>query len=217
MNQTMGILFILAAAAILVIAISNFVPQFGAATTVAERQQDYKLMTTTTDLRFDMGVQFLVQILVTGVLVLLGWFLYAAETPQTGYAIVVGVLLLAMIIIRVTPLVPWAAVKLSPGTLFYAAQVRLPVSDDATRWYVTLPVDSNFRIGVIDAEASEGKGVALLDFGADATLRAQYDSAYRSTMILGSVTGTATIARQDQKTHIFMIPRIKVAGLEKPG
>jgi len=207
MTKFLGILIFLTAAVVLIIAITNFTPQFSAAGTVADQQQQYGLSTTTTDLRYAMGIEFIVQLIVTGLLAVLGWFLYGSETEQYGYMVVLGVLLLAMVIVRVTPVLPYSMAKLSPGTAFYGVRLKLPASSDATSYYVTLPQSKTFRVAVVDSAAEEGKGLVMLDFGPDQTLLNTYLQSRPPVAVLGSVAGTATIARE---RLVFMIPKVKV-------
>ena len=213
MNKVLGIVFFILAGLVLALGIANMAPQFSAAQTVADHQSDYKLETNTTDLRIRPGVEFTIQIFVAAALGMLGFYLYNSETEQTGYAIVVGVLVLGTILIRVTPILPWSVVKLSPGTAFYGTVGKLPLTGDATSWYTVLPMDKNFRIGVADANAvGEGKGVAAFLFP-DEIMAHSYDATAGKTVILGSISGTATIARG---SHLaFLIPKIKVNEIVK--
>lgn len=207
MTKIAGVLFILLAAALLIIAITNFTPQFAAASGIAAQQTQYGLTTTTTDLRFAMGIQLVVQIFVVGFLALLGWFLYGSETEQYGYVIAVGVLALFMALIRLTPVMSWGAVKLSPGTLFYGTQAKLSITQDASRWYVTMPTSDQYRIGTVDDKAPEGKGVILLDFHKDQQLLNTYTQSPKPVDVIVSISGTGTIARSKE---VFMIPKAKV-------
>jgi hypothetical protein len=207
MTKITGVLFILLAVALLVITISNFTVQFAAAGPVAEKQGDYGLTTTTTDLRLAMGIELLVQILVVGVLALIGWFLYASETEQYAYVIVVGVIFLVMVLVRVTPLLSWSTIRISPGTLFYGCQSRLALVSDATQWYATMPTSDQFRVGTVNASAPQGKGVILLDFHNDQELLTKYTQSPKPVEVVVSISGTGTIA---WKRDVFMIPKAKV-------
>jgi hypothetical protein len=207
MTKITGILFFLLAAAMLVITITNFTPQFAAANGIAAKQSQYGLTTTTTDLRWASGVELVVQLIVVSLIVMLGWFLYGSETEQNGYVIVVGVLILAAALIRMTPMISWNTLKVSPGTLFYGCQAKITLVGDASRFYVTLPVSDQYRIGTVDEKAPEGKGVILLDFHKDQELLTQYTQAPKPVEVLVSVSGTGTIAREKV---VKMIPKAKV-------
>jgi len=204
MTKIIGALFFLLAVAMFVIAITNFTPQFGAAVSVAEKSD---LSTTTTDLRWASGVELVVQLFVVACIFLLGWFLYASETEQHGYVIVLGVLILGMALVRVTPMISWGTLRVSPGTLFYGCQARLSLVGDATQWYVTLPISDQYRVGTVDNAAPEGKGVILLDFHKDSELLTKYMQAPKPVEVLVSVSGTGTIARPKV---VKMIPKAKV-------
>ena len=204
MTKIIGALFFLLAVAMLIIAITNFTPQFGAAISVAEKDE---LSTTTTDLRWASGVQLVVQLFVVACIVLLGWFLYGSETEQHGYVIVVGVLIQGMALVRMTPMISWGTLRASPGTLFYGCQARISLVGDATQWYVTLPISDQYRVGTVDNAAPEGKGVILLDFHKDSELLTKYMQAPKPVEVLVSVSGTGTIARPKV---VKMIPKAKV-------
>ena len=213
MTKVLGILFFILAATVLAVGIGNFSPQFAAAAAIADHQQEYGLETNTTDLRMGVGIEMIVQVFVAGALVMIALFLYNSETDQPGYSVAVGILVAVAVVIRMTPVLPWSLAKISPGTAFYGAAVKIPISDDATKWYVILPQNKDSRIAVADASAAEGKGVLLLDFAGDDTLRNHYDSAHTPATVIGSIIGTATIARGMHKS--FLIPRMKVSAVTK--
>ncbi len=207
MTRTLGMGFFLLAGIVLLLAITNFTGQFSAAGEVAEHDSEYGLSTTTTDLRLAMGIQFLVQILVTGLLAVVGWFLFSSETEQIGYLIAAGVLLTAMGVIRLTPVLPMSMARLSAGTAFYGTQVALEVSADDTAYYVTLPQNASYRIGRVAPDQPEGKAHVLLDFRGDQSLLGTYLKSASPVTVIGSVSGTRTLARDRE---VFMVPRVKV-------
>ena len=210
MTKSLGVVLFLLGALVLGLAINNFVAQFASADYVAAHAQDLGLTTSTTNLRFGMGGQLLVQILVAALLAVVGWFLYGSETEQYGYAIVFGVLLIASVVIRYSPVLPLALGRLSPGTAFFAAQVAitLPPGADVTPAYVTLPPNqASYRVVVADATRPEGKGAVLLDFHGDQNLMTSYARARWPVQVVGSLAGTRTIARENSQ---WLIPRVKV-------
>lgn len=207
MTKILGMVFFLLAAIVLMLSITNFTGQFSAAVEVAEHGDQHGVSTTTTDLRLAMAIQFGVQLLVTAVLAIVGWFLYSSETEQIGYLIASAVLLIAVVVIRVTPVLPMSAARLSAGTAFYGTQVTLRVSDDDTAYYVTLPQNESYRVARVAPDQPEGKAQVILDFHGDQGLLSTYMRSASPVTVIGSVAGTRTIARAKE---VFMVPRVKV-------
>jgi hypothetical protein len=218
MTKMTGILWMLFGAVVLMIAITNYSPQSTAAGGVADHQASTGLTTNTTDLRMAMGAELLIQVLVAAVLGIVGWFLYGSETDQWGYVIATGVLIVIMGAIRMTPLVPFATARKSPGTLFYGTVLKIAVVQDQTSYYVTLPdtnATNNYRVAAVDTAAPEGQGVILLDFHGDTDLFKAYMSASAPATMLVTISGTATIVRG---AHInFLIPKAKVTKVGDSG
>ena len=207
MTKTAGILYILLAAVVLAISIGNFAGQFGAAAEIAGSGFDDSL--STTDLRWSMGVQFLVDLLVVAVIAIVGWFLHGSETEQYAYVIATGVLLIGSLTIRLMPLVPISAARLSPTIFFYGAQVQMTFTDDDKSYYQTLPQGDRFRVGRLEGGLPEKQGEVLLDFRGDEALMEKYFSAPWPVKVRGSVSGTRTLVRAKERV-IFLAPRVKV-------
>lgn len=206
MTKTAGVLFFALAAIALALAISNYTGQFVSAAEIAQKYKDTGI--TTTDLRFAMGVSFVVEILVAAGLALVGWFLFGSETEQYAYLIATGVLLLASIVIRVAPVLPISAARVSPTLAFFGSQVRLSIIADDTVSYVTLPPSPQYRVGRVKAP-SEKQAAVLLDFRGNQSLMQTYLQSTAPATVVGSVSGTRTLW-QPQSKAIFMVPRVKV-------
>ena len=207
MTKTAGILYFIAAALVLAIAITNFAGQFSAAGDIAGKD-DFKTVTTT-DLRWSMGVQFLVDMLVVAAIAIVGWFLFGSETEQYAYVIATGVLLLGGLVIRFTPLVPITAARLSPTVFFYSTQVKLELVNDDTALYTTLPKSDQFRVGRLGQGAGEKQTEVLLDFHGNAALAQAYWNGPWPVTVIGSVSGTRTLVRPLERI-IFLTPRVRV-------
>ncbi len=206
-TKTAGIVFFIAAALVLAIAISNFAGQFSAAGDIAGKG-DLKTVTTT-DLRWAMGVQFLIDMLVVGALVIVGWFLFGSETEQWAYVIATAVLLMGGLTIRLTPLVPMTAARVSPTVFFYGTQVELELTDDDTEFYTILPPSDRFRVGRLGQGAGEKQTEVLLDFRGDTELTQAYWKGPWPVTVIGSVSGTRTLIRPQERIT-FLVPRVRV-------
>jgi hypothetical protein len=208
MTKTAGVLFIALAVIVLAAAIGNFAGQSTAAATVADRLHTLEL--TTTDLRWPMGVQFLIDLVVVAPLAIIGWFLFGSETEQYAYVVITGLLLVGGAVIRFTPLVPLTAARLSPTVFFLGAQVQVTLTNDDTSAYLTLPENAqDFRVGRVEGQ-TEKQTEVLLDFHGDSSLAQQYWNGPWPVTVLGSVGGTRTLLNQAQGKDIFLVPRVKV-------
>jgi hypothetical protein len=209
MTKTAGVLFIVLAAVVLGAGIVNFAGQCAAAGPVADQFKSVDLATT--DLRWSMGVEFLLDFLVAAVTGIVGWFLFGSETEQYAYVILTGLLLIGGTVIRFSPLVPLSAARMSSNCFFLAAQVKLTLNNDDTTAYTTLPVDTqDYRIGRVEGQ-SEKETEVLLDFHGDQTLEQAYWSGPWPVTIIGSMGGTRTIINNaTNRKGIFLVPRVKV-------
>jgi hypothetical protein len=209
MTKTAGVLFIVVAAIVLFTAIANFSGQCAAAATVADQFKSQDL--TTTDLRWSMGVQFLVDIIVVAVIAIVGWFLFGSETEQLAYVAIIGLLVLGGATIRLTPLVPITMARISPTVFFMGTQVKVTLTNDDTTAYVTLPEGDpqTLRVGRIEGP-NEKQTEVLLDFRGDTTLFNAYWKGPWPVTIIGSMAGTRTLCNRTSVRDIFMVPRVKV-------
>jgi hypothetical protein len=166
---------------------------------------------STTDLRWSLGVEFLLDCLVTVVVGIIGWFLFGSETEQYAYVVLTGLLLIGGAVIRFTPLVPLTAARMSPNCFFLAAQVKVTLTNDDTTAYVTLPEDAqNYHIGRVEGQ-TEKETEVLLDFHGDQTLYNAYWAGPWPVTILGSMAGTRTVINKaTTRKGIFLVPRVKV-------
>lgn len=207
MTKASGVVFIILAAVVLGLAISNFAGQVDAAGHVAGKGE-YKTLTTT-DLRWSMGVQFLIDLLVVALLAIVGWFLYGSETEQYIYMVLTGLLLISGIIIRLSPLVPITAARLSPTIFFYGTQVKLELVNDDTSYYDTLPKSDTFRVARLGVGTGEKQTQVLLDFRGSTELANAYWQGPWPVTVVGSVSGTRTLVRPAERVT-FLVPRVRV-------
>ncbi len=212
MTKTAGVLYIVIAAVVLALSIGNFAGQFAAAGDVVNQFKEQDL--STTDLRWSMGIQFLVDIVVVAALAIVGWFLFGSETEQYGYVIATGLLLIGGVTIRLTPLVPITAARLSPTVFFYGTQVRVTFTADDTRAYVTLPESDQYLVGRLGEGLPEKQAAVLLDFHGDNQLKQAYWFGAWPATVIGSVSGTRTLVNRMQARNIFLVPRVKVYKVE---
>jgi len=169
---------------------------------------------STTDLRWSMGVQFLVDIIVVGAIAIVGWFLFGSEVEQYAYVIATGLLLIGGLTIRLTPLVPITTARLSPTVFFYGTQVKVTLTADDTRAYVTLPESDQFRVGRMAQGLPAKQATVLLDFRGDEELKQAYWYGKWPATIIGSVSGTRTLVPYTRARDCFLAPRVKVYKVE---
>ncbi|HEY3398081.1 MAG TPA: hypothetical protein VGM19_10545 [Armatimonadota bacterium] len=205
MTKTAGMIFFIMAALVLGLAIANYTGQFTAAAGVAEQYRDTGL--NTTDLRFAMGESFVIQLVIVGILGILGWFLFGSETEQVMYLVITGLIVVGSVVVRLTPLLPLNMARLSPVSAFYGAQVEFQMSADDTMFYLTLPRDTNYRVARLGKDLPEKDGHVLLDFHKDQALASAYARSKVPVTVVGTVTGTRTLVRERE---IFLVPRVKV-------
>jgi hypothetical protein len=212
MTKTAGVLYFIVAAVVLAVIIGNFAGQFAAAGDVVSQFKEQDL--STTDLRWSMGVQFLVDLVVVAAIAIVGWFLFGSETEQYAYVIATGLLLIGALTIRLTPLVPITAARLSPTVFFYGTQVRVTFTADDTRAYVTLPQSDQFLVGRMGENLPEKQAHVLLDFHGSSELKQAYWYGQWPATIIGSVSGTRTLVNRTQARNCFLVPRVKVYKVE---
>jgi hypothetical protein len=201
-----GYILIAIAAVFLIIGIVNFGPKYAAAGAIGAKAESYGLQTNPTNLRFKMGFEFFVIVLVVAVIALAGWWLTTSEVRQMIWIIGIGIFVLISIIIRATPILPLTVAKWSAGSAFFGAQVQVVISEDVANQYVPISKKDSLRTAVaMDATGKIKFGNVVLDLTPGA--KTEYQGCSLPLTVKGSVMGTACIA---QKSELWTVPLIKV-------
>ena len=87
LTRLAGYLLLLFAAIHLVISLMDFAPEYAAAGNIGANAEKYGLQTSETNLRFKLGLEFTVDVLIVGVLAIAGWWLTTTEVIQIVWII----------------------------------------------------------------------------------------------------------------------------------
>lgn len=221
MTRAVGVLVILCALIYLTVTLVDFVPKYGATGQIVHDQDQLGLKTSTTNLRFHMGLPIVVDIIVLVLLGLLAWSLIGSETQQYGYAIVLGLLVVGSVIIRLTPVVPYSLARLSPTALFFRSQTVVSVVADTTSAWVIIPpgqlyrADQPLRVALTETYTDTsltGDKELVLDFADNQSLLKQYWSSPPPVTLLGSVNSTRVLA---VGKDLYTVPCVKVIQIQQ--
>ena len=215
MTRIVGFAVIVCAVVYLAVTLVDFVPQYSATDEIVAQQDELGLTTTTTNLRFHIGLHIVVDIIVLIAFGLLAWWLIGSETQQYGHAIGLAVLVVGSIIIRVTPIVPFGTARLSPAGAFFRCQVRVPVAADTSSAWVVIPLRKSQRVAVTEIYTDTsliGDKELVLDFGDNQSLLSQYLSSHPPVTLLGSMNGTRVLA---VGKDLYTVLCIKVIQIEQ--
>ncbi len=196
------------------ITLADFGPEYAAAGNIGMDAEKYGLETSETNLRFKMGTEFAIDIVIIGLIALAGWWLTTTEVIQIVWIVIIGLFTIFSIVIRSTPILPINILKLSPGAAFYGAQVQMPINKDITFRYVE---EQAFRQYVVVTKkqyvnvAVSGSGsqpqAVVLDLTNTAARTAYFGAEKFPVTILGNVMGTGSYA---WKNKLATVPLIKV-------
>ncbi len=212
-SRMLGFVILLIAAGYLLVALLDIGPEYASVAQIVDNQEQLGLETSTTNLRFRIGLELLVDILCIGLLALVGWWLTTVETQQFTYLYVGGAIILASIVLRVTPLLPLEVARYSPGAFFFGVKVAGAATSDETANWVIIPPRETLRVATIAPPGkTQGGTAAILDFGIRKDLQQEYLSSYPPVPIQGMVSGTHNIASGNK---LFALPRVKVQALGK--
>jgi len=223
MTKAVGVLVILCALVYLTVTLADFVPKYGTVGQIVDNQNRLGITTTTTNLRFHMGLPIVVDIIVLVLFGLVAWGLIGSETQQYAYAIVLGLLVVGSVIIRLTPIVPYSAARLSPGGAFFRSQTVVSVAADTTSVWVIIPpgqpyrADQPHRVAVTESYTDTsltGDKELVLDFADDQSLLKQYWSSRPPVTLLGSMNGTRVLA---VGKDLYTVPCVKVIQIQQAG
>jgi len=215
-NKVIGYVVIAIAVIYLLVSASDFLPKYNSVPYLVEHQEELGLVTTTTNLRFHMMWEMIVDVLITAVLGIAGWWITTTETQQYGYLIAVGLVLLAFAIIWNTPLIPFHVARVSPQGAFYNALVQVELNGDSTSYWVIVPQRKGQRVALTEKYQDRkliGKKEVVLEFGNDSALLNAYLQATRPVLILGKMSGTRLLAVD---RYIYTVPSMKVMEVKRP-
>ncbi len=210
MNKVIGYVVITVALIYVLVSASDFLPKYSNVPYLVEHQEELGLVTTTTNLRFHMSLEMVVDVIVVGLLVVLGWWLTTTETQQYGYMIALGVVVIALVVLWNMPLVPFNIARVSPQGAFYYAQVQFEVTGDNTGAWVIIPERPDQRLGLTemyDDPKLIGKKEVVLEFADNRTALEAYMGAQPPVRILGRMNGTRNLAIEK---YIYTVPAVKV-------
>ncbi len=210
MNRTLGFLIMAVAVVYLLVSAVDFVPKYTAVPQLVHDQDKLGLSTTTTNLRFHIGQEMVVDVIVVALIGILGWWLTTTETQQYAYWTIFIVVVIGLFVLWNVPLVPFKVARVSPQGAFYYAQVKVKLAADTTeRGWVIIPTKQNQRVAVTEIyqdERSVGKKEVVLEFADNATLN-QYLSAAWPVTVFGRMKGTRNLA---YGKFIYTVPGVKV-------
>ncbi len=210
MNRTLGFLIMAVALVYLLVSVADFVPKYTAVPELVDNQEKLGLSTSTTNLRFHISLEMVVDVIVVALIGILGWWLTTTETQQYAYWTIFIVVLIGLIVLWSTPLLPFKVARISPQGAFYYAQVNVELAADTTeQGWVIIPTKQNQRVAVTETyqdERSIGKKELVLEFTDNAVLN-QYVGATAPVTVLGRMKGTRNVA---YGKFIYTVPGVQV-------
>jgi len=196
LTRATGMLIILLAALLLIIGIVNMGPSWSSAPEVLNKSDVYGLNMDDTSVRFTLGMQLMLEVLIALGLGIAGWWLTTQEVRQVGYIVGLLVFMIFLFATRSAPLIPIDLARKSPVTLFYGAMVEAPTQADTTAGWVTLPLDpQRYRVAVTATysdEAQIGSKEVLLNFGDTKTMQSFFTKGGKAK-VTGRMMGTRVI------------------------
>ncbi len=217
LTRLAGYLLLLFAAIHLVISLIDFAPEYAAAGNIGANAEKYGLQTSETNLRFKLGLEFTVDVLIVGVLAIAGWWLTTTEVIQIVWIIIIGIYVILSIIVRASPVLPLSIAKYSPGGAFYGAQIQVPIGADVTfayqgdqamRQYVVITKKQDVRVAQALTPQGQQSDLVVLDLS-DKVAAQQYMSSTVPLTVTGTVAGTGSYAKGNQ---LWTTIQIRVKG-----
>jgi len=210
MNRTLGFLIMAVALVYILVSVADFLPKYNAVPELVRNQEDLGLGTSTTNLRFHISLEMVVDVIVVALLAVLGWWLTTTETQQYAYWTIFIVMVISLIVLWNVPLVPFKVARVSPQGAFYYAQVEVELAGDTTeQGWVVIPTKQNQRVAITENyqdERSIGKKELVLEFANDTALN-QYLGAAGPVTVLGRMKGTRNLA---YGKFIYTVPGVQV-------
>jgi hypothetical protein len=210
LTKLSGWILILFAVAYFVISLSDFGPEYAAAGEIGAKAENYGLQTSETNLRFSMGWEFAIDIVIVGIIAIAGWWLTTQEVLQVAWIVMISVFLVFSIVVRSSPLLPLKVAKVSPGAAFYGAQIQLVILGDTQTRYVPISRKQTLWPVVTATPQGQQEDMVVLDL-ADPIGSQQLKSVSAPPFtIKGTVAGTCTLAEGTSLTTVPLI-RVKAA------
>ena len=212
-----GYLLLLFAALHLVISLADFAPEYAAAGNIGANAEKYGLQTSDTNLRFKLGLEFTIDVLIVGVLAIAGWWLTTTEVIQIVWIIFIGIYVIISIVVRTSPVLPLSIAKHSPGGAFYGAQIQVPIGADVTfamqneqpvRQYVVVTKKQDVRVAQSVTPQGQASDIVVLDLS-DKAASTQYMGCTAPLTITGTIAGTGSYAKGNQ---MWTTTQIRVKG-----
>jgi hypothetical protein len=210
LTKLSGWILILFAAGYLVVSLMDFGPEYAAAGEIGAKAENYGLQTSETNLRFQMGWEFAIDIMIIGVIAVAGWWLTTQEVLQIAWIVMIGLFVVFSIVIRSSPVLPLKVAKLSPGAAFYGAQVQIVILGDTPTRYVPISRKQTLWPVITATPQGQQEDMVVLDL-ADPVGSSQLKSVSAPPFtIKGTAVGTCTLAEGTSLTTVPLI-RLKAA------
>ena len=197
LTKATGMLIILLAALLLLIGIVNMGPSWSSAPEVLNKSYVYGLNMDDTSVRFKIGLQLVLEVIIALGIGIAGWWLTTQEVRQVGYMIGLVVVVIFLFATRSSPLVSIDLARKSPVTLFYGAMVEAPTQVDTTAGWITLPLDTqHYRVAVTaiySDEAQMGTKEVMLNFPDLETMKQFVITKGGKAKVTGRLMGTRVI------------------------
>jgi hypothetical protein len=215
LTKATGMLIILLAALLLIVGIVNMGPSWSSAPEVLNKSDVYGLNMDDTSVRFQLGLQLTLQVLIALGIGIAGWWLTTQEVRQVGYMVGLVVVLIFLFATRSSPLVSVDLARKSPVTLFYGAMVEVPTAADTTSGWITLPLDpQHYRVAVTalySDPAQMGHKEVVLSFPDMQTMQQFVMTKGGKAKVTGYMTGTRVIAHGKD---FFTVPFVRVQSVK---
>ena len=225
LTKVSGLIFLIFAALAVILGIVDMAPEFSdAGGRLLRGGAGSDPLPIATSVKYKIGGELAVDIIVAGAVAIFGWFLFTSEIQQTWAVVITGIIVLALIVTRVTPLVPLNAGKVSPGFAFWGAEVYADVyhpplkAGSRGRRAMTFPQPQHVRLGVtkpsLSGEELHVAETVVLDFTRRPRLIDQFYGHPRGAKLTGSLAGTRTILDYDFDKIVYTVPHLMVEKVE---
>lgn len=225
LTRLSGLIFLILAGMALIMGFVDMIPEWtDAARTLAEGDRALPIATS---VKYKIGGELVFDVLAAGALAIFGWFLFTSEIQQTWAVIITGIIVVACIVVRVTPLLPLSTGKVSPGLAFWGAQVyadvyRPPLKPASRRRMArTFPHPREVGVFVTKPQLSGDKPhpaeTVVLDFSKRPALVQEYLGQPRGAKVTGALAGTRTILDYDFDKTVYTAPHLMVLKVEPLG
>jgi hypothetical protein len=199
-----------------VVTLMDYGPEYAAAGFIGEKAEDFGLKTTATNLRFAMGWEFFIDVIIIAFLGLIGWWLTTQEVPQYAWIAGMGLFVIFSIVIRVSPVLPMNIGKLSPGAAFWGAKTQVVVAGFPETGLV--PVTRKTTIHPV-LVTTDGQTTQLICIDLSDPVGGQQYSSQQAppVTVVGALEGTSTLAHGNALTTVPLLKvKTAVAGVPPP-